>query len=1065
MSEDSTHSGAPHDFLVKTDGNGRVVFVSESCYSFFDIPASIGEGVSETEIELSDHIPGFSDLKDSIKKPPHVYYDEVTFIKNQREYWISWTHTAFLTDNGIQSVVSYGKDITKNKVALLELEKERIRLDQIIQATQLATWEWDLKTNEVRINQRWAHIPGYTVEELQPTTINTWASLAHPDDLKLSDHLIREVIDGKSNFYELECRLRHKDGHWVWVLDRGAVTQWDPDGKPRVMSGTHTDITAKKMQEQLTLKRLYFMDLVGDMSVKLNRADSEMQYRETLQEFIQKMGEYFDMCRAYMFEFNSDLHSMSITHEWTREGVSPEIETEAGRDTNTVKWWMQHVRTGEILIIPDVQKMPEEASLERSIFEDQDIKAMISIPTVGRYGTISGVLGFDKTDEAYEWPEDQQLMMRILAEIIGNVQERRKIENELKESEERFSTAFNNSPIGLAIIGPDETFAEVNRRYAEIHGYEPDGMIGKNVVELGLVTEQMQENFKKLLIRNEHTIFGHEILITLPDGLNRLVEIAVVPIFINGTRNFLVTTIDITERKRTLELLQHRDSILSAVGVAANHLLRGQRYDQLDPLLEVLGRSARASRAYIFQIYQKSEIEVYATQKFEWCEKGIEPQIDNPILQDARFEDIGFERWKEVMLEGGYIAGHVSTFPDDERDFLESQEIQSILVLPIYVKDEWWGFIGFDQCDSIRSWSKTEVEALETSAKIIGSALERNVTEKQIQLQSAALDSAANAIYITNIDGELEWINPAWSALTGYSAEEAIGKKTSILRSGIHDQKFYDQLWKTLLSGDVWSGELVNRKKDGELYYELQTITPLLNEKEQITHFIGFKQDISEQKKAEQQIRRSLREKNALLSEIHHRVKNNLAVVSGVIQLQAFSSDREDTRNDLMNSVTRIKTIANVHELLYQSESFTSIDFSENITKLQNYLLDTMGGQIPVTHQIECEKLYLNVSQAMPASLILNEVLTNAYKHAFKGRESGSIKIVLKWSKPYVILRIEDNGNGMGKQERNTTISLGMQLIDILSEQLEAEYRYEDTGKGTLFEIRFKKEEDQKSYF
>jgi len=158
-------------------------------------------------------------------------------------------------------------DISERKRAQAVLLSERERLSGIIEGTNVGTWEWNIQTGETIFNERWAEIIGFTLDEISPTTIDTWSKFAHPDDLKKSNELIQKHINGGLEYYELEIRLKHKDGHWVWVLDRGKVTSWSEDGKPVLMQGTHQDITQRKnseakINEQLEeLRRWYAMTL------------------------------------------------------------------------------------------------------------------------------------------------------------------------------------------------------------------------------------------------------------------------------------------------------------------------------------------------------------------------------------------------------------------------------------------------------------------------------------------------------------------------------------------------------------------------------------------------------------------------------------------------------------------------------------------------------------------------------------------------------------------------------------------------------------------------------------
>jgi len=130
-----------------------------------------------------------------------------------------------------------------------EYREQSRRLAEVIWGTNAGTWEWNVQSGETSFNERWAEIVGYTLDELSPVSIETWSSLAHPDDLKRSGEQLAACFDGRTDTYEYEARMRHKNGDWVWVQDRGRVAAWTDDGKPLRMSGTHLDITARKLAE------------------------------------------------------------------------------------------------------------------------------------------------------------------------------------------------------------------------------------------------------------------------------------------------------------------------------------------------------------------------------------------------------------------------------------------------------------------------------------------------------------------------------------------------------------------------------------------------------------------------------------------------------------------------------------------------------------------------------------------------------------------------------------------------------------------------------------------------
>lgn len=131
-----------------------------------------------------------------------------------------------------------------------DLARERERLQFIIDGAGLGTWEWDVRTNRTEFNETWASMLGYTLAELTPYDYGTWANLVHPDDLARAEAALADCLSGRSENYECEFRMRHKDGHWVWILDQGRVMTRDSTGRPSLMFGTHTDISRLKRSEE-----------------------------------------------------------------------------------------------------------------------------------------------------------------------------------------------------------------------------------------------------------------------------------------------------------------------------------------------------------------------------------------------------------------------------------------------------------------------------------------------------------------------------------------------------------------------------------------------------------------------------------------------------------------------------------------------------------------------------------------------------------------------------------------------------------------------------------------------
>ena len=169
-------------------------------------------------------------------------------------------------DDEVTGYVGSVEDITERLQSRQALDEERERLAAIIQGTGAGTWEWNVQTGESRFNDRWAEIVGATLDELAPTTIQTWADRAHPEDMARSSALLQAHFTGETAAYECEARMRHRDGHWVWVLDRGKVLTRSADGQPEWMFGTHLDITARKAQEDRLRKSEDLLNRTGALA-------------------------------------------------------------------------------------------------------------------------------------------------------------------------------------------------------------------------------------------------------------------------------------------------------------------------------------------------------------------------------------------------------------------------------------------------------------------------------------------------------------------------------------------------------------------------------------------------------------------------------------------------------------------------------------------------------------------------------------------------------------------------------------------------------------------------------
>lgn len=193
------------------------------------------------------------------------------------------------------------------------VEKERQRLSGIIRGTRVGTWEWNVQTGDVRVNDLWLEIIGYTREELLTLSFDAWATFVHPDDLQPRSDKLNEHFTGKINYYQLELRLKHKDGHWKWVLSRGKVLSWTNDGKPHVMMGTHQDITELKLAtETIKQSESRLVKLVDILQHSAENTQELLDY--SLDQIINLTGSKI----GYIYHYDED-HKRFVLNSWSRQ--------------------------------------------------------------------------------------------------------------------------------------------------------------------------------------------------------------------------------------------------------------------------------------------------------------------------------------------------------------------------------------------------------------------------------------------------------------------------------------------------------------------------------------------------------------------------------------------------------------------------------------------------------------------------------------------------------------------------------------------------------------------------
>lgn len=572
----------------------------------------------------------------------------------------------------------------------------------------------------------------------------------------------------------------------------------------------------------------------------------------------------------------------------------------------------------------------------------------------------------------------------------------------------------------ISTTDKDYRITWVNNAFEKITGYSADESVGKSPVELLLGQGTDSESIMQINKAIENREPAEVIVLLYPkDGAPFWLDITIDPIFDDQHNciGFINIKKDVTKQIEREKKLQ--DSV--------------ERYDIV----------AKATSETIWDLDPESGTITY--------NKNIETTFG---YNDNTITDI--DKWHKQVI-------HPEDFAPLQRKMsyaLKNGEERLQFSYRMYASDGSVRHI-YDRAFIVKNNKGKPVRVIGAMQDVTRQKQEEN----WLKLLESAIGTTEESIVITEADPtdkpgrKIEYVNSAFTKMTGYSKEEVIGETLNILNGPNTEKEAREHLKSSMEKYKPCNAEFINYKKSGEEFWILVSMAPVVDVDGNYTHWVCVGRDITDKIEHENMLRESLKEKETLLMEVHHRVKNNMAVVSGIVQLQAFEEEDVYFQKKLFDSVSRIKTMAVVHELLYQSKSFSSLDFSENLKKLVSVITDTLNEETTLNLEFNCENLTLNVNQAIPCSLIVNEIITNSIKHAYNGVDEGTIRIDLTEQNNRLILIIDDDGSGLKEavdsKKIDSTSSLGIHLIDTLSSQLEADYEYKPVEGGTRFRLEF----------
>jgi PAS domain S-box-containing protein len=329
---------------------------------------------------------------------------------------------------------------------------------------------------------------------------------------------------------------------------------------------------------------------------------------------------------------------------------------------------------------------------------------------------------------------------------------------------------------------------------------------------------------------------------------------------------------------------------------------------------------------------------------------------------------------------------------------------------------------------------------------------------RQNNLSNKALNSIANGVIITDAnqeDNPIIFCNRGFEQTTGYKIEDVMGKNCRFMQNSDEEQKGLKILREAIKEEQSARVLLRNYKKNGDLFWNELTISPIEDDNSENKYFVGVQNDVTPLVEARSKLQKLVDEKTTLLKEIHHRIKNNLAIIVALLEFKIIETDQKEVLNILNETKHRIFSIAKVHELLYEHENLHEIRFDTYIKNLVKHLQTSYNTENKhIKFSLKLNPLSLDLDQAVPCGMILSELVTNSIKYAFPNQEAGTIMIRLNMLDEQLKISVKDNGVGLREDKSEENIFDETSIVKILLKQLNADYHTNiQSGFGLSFQF------------
>jgi two-component system sensor histidine kinase/response regulator len=913
---------------------------------------------------------------------------------------------------------------------LAEQERERLRLEThlrlALDGAAAGSWEYSHKTGSLIASDGLLTMLGLP-RDGSPETKADWATRIHPDDTHFVGSAFNTKDGPRGQYRVIEYRIRHHDGHWLWVEDRSCVVERNADNSPSVSAGVISDITERQKARAQITRQNRALRMMSGVAQALVRYNDEKQMLTEVCTVMVDIGGYLMawvgevvldekksiVPRASSGRDEGYLARLEVTWDDTPSGQGP-----SGRA----------VRSGVPAIIRSAEDDPSFAPW-REAARLQGFRSTISLP-LRIDGQVIGILNLYSATEAPFDDEEITLLCNLAGELgLGMSMQRSR--QTLAQSEAMLLQAQRLARLGHFTFDAKIDSLSGSPTHNEILGLEPGELLnteGWRQLIHPEDRERMSEYSRNHVFRNGQPFDSEYRLIRRNDGQERWLHTVGQLAYGDDGRvsRLFGTSQDITERKQFEQRLSQSEAELKEAQEVA-HLGSWT----LDIVNDQLNWSAEVH--HIFGVPYDHPLQLADVVE------RIHPKDRERVQTD----------WQAALDGGSY---------DSEHRIFVGQQVR-------WVRER--ANVRFDQ-------SGKAVFAVGT----IQDVTERHEAEEKLRKLSLAIEQSPHAIVITNTLAEIEYVNSAFVHNTGFSREEAIGANPRILHSNLTPKAIYTDLWTTLGRGNTWRGEFINRRKNGSTFTEFAIISPVRQQNGQVTHYLAIKEDITEKKRnqselenyrqhletlvaerteqlilAKDEAESASRAKSAFLANISHEIRTPMNAIIGlthIAQRSAGDPEQQDrlgkvseAAQHLMSIINDVLDISKIEAGKLQLEN-TRFSLAHICTTTCEMIAERAEAKhLPVT----CE-----IDPALPSTLLgdplrLQQILLNFLSNAIKFTEHGKIAVrmqLLRQGDDHALIRCEVSDTGIGiSREAQAKLFMPFEQGDTSTTR-----RYGGTGLG-----------------